>query len=153
AGLAPPRHIHWLDSPLELIAAVGRNDETVSVDDIFTERVSHCVWDDLLRESDELSRLRIGIAESVDCRVRYVQRSVEKRHQAEFGHYYRNEKTLAAEVWRLVTAPALEPIKYTVGAALARAVSMSFTHPNTDRPWRVDRIWARYESDHETYRW
>ena len=153
AGLAPPQHIHWLDGPLELIAAVGRHDESVSVDDFFAERVAHCVWDDLLRDADEVNRLRTGIAESVDCRVRNVQRSVEKRHRAEFGHYYWNEETLAAKIWRVVTAPALDRIKYTVGEALARAVSNSFTHPDTHRPWDIDSIWARYESDHETYRW
>ena len=153
AGLPPPRHIHWLDGPLELIAALGRDDELVSVDDTFTERVPHCVWDDLLGETGEIGRLRTDIIESIDCRVRNVERSVEKRHRAEFGHYYWNAETLAAKVWRVVTAPALERIKYTVGEALARAVSISFTHPNTDRPWKIDRIWARYESDHETYRW
>jgi hypothetical protein len=153
AGVAPPRHIHWLDGPLELIAAVGRHDKSIEIDDIYAERVAHCVWDDLLRDADEVNRLRTDIAESVDCRVRYVQRSVEKRHRAEFGHYDWNEETLAAKVWRVVTAPALERITYTVGEALARAVSISFTHPNTDRPWKIDRIWAHYESDHETYRW
>jgi hypothetical protein len=153
AGLAPPRHIHWLDGPLELIAAVGRNDQSIEIDDIYSERIAHCVWDDMARETDEVSRLRIGIAESVDCRVRNVQRNVEKRHRGKFGHYYWNKETLAAKIWRVVTAPALDRIKYTVGEALARAVSISFTHPNTDRPWRIDRIWARYESEHETYRW
>jgi hypothetical protein len=36
---------------------------------------------------------------------------------------------------------------------LAHAVSNSFTHPDTDGPWEIDRIWAHYESEHETYRW
>ena len=49
-----------------MIAAVGRNDQSIEIDDIYAERVAHCVWDDLLREADEVNRLHTDIAESVD---------------------------------------------------------------------------------------
>jgi hypothetical protein len=152
AGLPPPRHIHWLDGPLELIAALGRDDELVSVDDIFAERVPHCVWDDLLGETDEIRRLRTDIIESADCRVRYVERQVDARIQAAFGHRW-TRAGHAARIWTLVLSPVLDRVESTVGEALAHAVCNSFTHPDMDGPWDVDRIWARYESEHETYRW
>jgi hypothetical protein len=152
AGLPQPRHIHWLDGPLELIAALGRDDELVSVADIYAERVPHCVWDDLLGETDEIGRLRTDIIESVDCRVRYVERQVDARIQAAFGHRW-TRAGHAARIWTLVLSPVLERVESTVGEALAHAVCNSFTHPDLDRPWDVDRIWAHYEADHETYRW
>src|SRR5262249_33012975 len=85
AGLSPPHHIHWLAGPLELIAALARNSTEIAVDDVFTEQVSHCVWDDLLRESTEIQCLQAGLAESVDSRVRGVQQPVEASIQAVFG--------------------------------------------------------------------
>jgi hypothetical protein len=152
AGLPPPRHIHWLDGPLELVAALGRNDESIAVDAIFTERVSHCVWDDMLHEADEVDRLRTDIMEGVDCRVRNVVRRVDAEIQAVFGRRWTGQG-LAARIWTIILSPVLERVESTVGEVLAHAVSNSFTHPDTDGPWDIDRIWAHYESEHETYRW
>jgi len=152
AGLPPPRHIHWLNGPLELIAAVGRHDKSIEIDDIYAERVAHCVWDDLLRETDEVNRLQTGIVESVDNRVRNVERSVEKRIRTKFGLWWASER-VAAQIWDLVARPVVRRIKDSVGEAVARAVHDSFTHLNTNRPWNLDRVWARYEANHETYRW
>ena len=152
AGLPPAQHIHWLNGPLELIAALGRNDQSIEIDDIYAERIVHCVWDDLAQETDEINRLHTGIAESVDCRVRDVQRSVEKLIQAKFGLSW-IRGSLASKVRELVAQPVVDRIKLNVGEALARAVSGSFTHLATDRSWNIDRIWARYEANHETYRW
>jgi hypothetical protein len=151
-ALPPPRHIHWLDGPMELIAAVGRNDESIEIDDIYAERVAHCVWDDLAQETDEIDRLQTGIVESVDCRVRSVERDVEKRIRARFGLPW-TRGSLAAKVRDLIVQPVIDRVKSNVGEGLARAVSGSFTHLATDRSWNIDRIWARYEANHETYRW
>ena len=152
AGLPPPQHIHWLDGPMELIAAVGRNDNSIEIDDIYTERVAQCVWDDLAQEIDEVNRLQTSIVESVDCRARDVERSVEKRIRTKFGLWWASER-VAAQIWDLVARPVVRRIKDSVGEALARAAHDSFTHLNTNRPWNLDRVWARYEANHETYRW
>src|SRR5579862_7465528 len=58
AKLIPPRHIHWLDGPLELVAVLARDEAVVFVDDGFKSRVSACVWDESLRASTEISSLR-----------------------------------------------------------------------------------------------
>ncbi len=67
--LAPPRHIHWLDGPLELVAVLARTNAEVFVEDGFKDRVSHCVWDDSLSESTEISSLQNGVWGSVDAHV------------------------------------------------------------------------------------
>jgi hypothetical protein len=135
-----------------LIAAVGRNDKSIEIDDTYAGRVAHCVWDDLLRETDEISRLQTGIVESVDGRVRSVERNVERRIRAKFGLWWASER-VAAQIWDLVARPVARRVKDLIGEAVARAVHDSFKHLNTNRPWNLDRVWARYEANHETYRW
>src|SRR5215467_12073044 len=114
AGVAAPHHIHWLGGPLELIAALSRNDESISIGDVFTERVAHCVWDDLLCERDEIARLRTGIVESVDFRVRSVQRRAEARIQARFGRRW-SQESLAAAVWNVVGRPMVGSVTARLG--------------------------------------
>ena len=118
---------------------MGRNDQSIEIDDIYAERVAHCVWDDLAQETDEINRLHIGIAESGDSRVRNVPRSVEKLIQAKFGLSW-TRGSLAAKVRELVAQPVVDRIKSNVGEALARAVSGSFTHLATDMSWNINRF-------------
>jgi hypothetical protein len=151
AGLTPPHHIHWLDGPLELVAALAREYEWIEVDDVFTERVSYCVWDDLRREGSEITRsLREAPSKSIDGRVRSVQRLAEASIQHRLG--LRKGVKHAARAWNLIASPTLESVQIAVGEHLAREVAGSFKHPDSDGPWDPDRIWSQ-ESAHETCRW
>src|SRR5262249_49747789 len=79
AGFASPHHIHWLDGPLELVAVLARSDDWHTVDEPYRERVPHCVWDDSVMEGDEIGKLGVVGAESIDHRIRRVARGVETR--------------------------------------------------------------------------
>ena len=120
-GLTPPRHIHWLDGPLELVAVLARGQEWFEVDEEFTERVPHCVWDDTLREEDEISLLGERLLECIDQRVRNVQRQVEARIKANFGSLWGSG--LAAQVWDRLAYPYLDDLFRNVGEPLWRAVA------------------------------
>src|SRR5215469_8872998 len=72
-GLTAPRHIHWLDGPLELVAVLAHDSNLVSIEDRFEDLVPYGIWDDRLRDYIEISRLQGDVAQSIDYRIRSVQ--------------------------------------------------------------------------------
>jgi hypothetical protein len=122
-GLTPPRHIHWLDGPLELVAVLARGYDWIYVDDEFTERVSHCVWDDTLREQDEINFLKDYDRSSVDYRVRSAQQQAEAGIQARFG--LRWGLGLAASVWNWLNTDDMRRVRTDVSERIWRAVAES----------------------------
>lgn len=120
-GLTRPRHIHWLGGPLELVAVLARGQKWFNVDDEFTERVPHCVWDDTLHEQDKVNYLKEDDHRSIDYRVRGVQKQVEDRIKANFGLLWGNGP--AAYVWHRLNYPHLDNLFRNVGEPIWCAVA------------------------------
>jgi hypothetical protein len=145
-GLTAPRHIHWLDGPLELIAVLARESEWISVEDSFRDRVSHCVWDDSIRERSEVSRLRDHVSESVDYRVRSVQKRVRAGLPAGFGQPW--GAGVAGGVWNSIGWIIQDRVRTTVGERLWLGIGNSVGY----RPV-YDRIRDRGGSIEESSLW
>src|SRR5215472_1809273 len=68
AGLAVPRHIHWLSGPLELVTVLAWTGSSVSVEDQYRDLVPHCVWDDIEVDRKEMGNFDQYVNASVDYR-------------------------------------------------------------------------------------
>jgi hypothetical protein len=142
--LAPPRHIHWLDGPLQLVAVLAGDEAEVFVEDGFKERVSHCVWDDSLRESREMSYLREGVGASVLNSIDYRIRRVEERVEKSLPVHFRTNSPVYEPGWSIwcnVSTPIWERVRDGVGWNVWHAVGDSVRSPV---PARIrDRAWGR----------
>jgi hypothetical protein len=144
ARLPPPRHIHWLDGPLELVAVLGHDEAAIFVEDSVTARVSQCVWDDASREGQEMNALQEGgrtsVLSTVDARVSRIWERVEKSLPP---HFRTNSPVMQPgwSVWSDVSHPVWERVRDAVGWSVWRAVADTVRCPLPDRIW--DRFWSR----------
>ena len=148
AGQTPPRHIHWLDGPLQLVAALAHDPALIFVDDELKERVPHCVWDDALRERREINRLREGSGESVstsiDWRIMQVHRRAEDRLPKHFQH---SSRGIGWGIWESVSCTVWERVREGVGERIWQGVGDSAR-------WSIgsrirDQVWGR--EDYSTW--
>ncbi len=130
-GLTAPRHIHWLDGPLQLVAVLARESDWISVEDGFKDRVSHCVWDDSLRDSSEINRLRAGVSESVDYRVRSVQKRVRDGLPGSFGSSWGSG--VAGGIRSSIGWSVQDRVRTNVGERLWRGIGNSLAYPFSNR--------------------
>jgi hypothetical protein len=142
--LAPPRHIHWLDGPLELVAVLGHDEAEIFVEDGVKARVHQCVWDDASREGREMRALcegsRAGVPSTVDFRVSRIWEQVEKSLPP---HFRTNSPAVQPgwSVWSHVSHLVWERVRDEVGWNIWRAVADSVGPPLFERIW--DRFWDR----------
>jgi Domain of unknown function (DUF6745) len=140
AGLEPPRHIHWLDGPLELVAVLARRDGPISVAEEYRERVPHCVWDDAALDRAELASLGDHVAKSVDYRVRRVEHDEWRRVTALLaaGHATSAIRR-STDVWDWVVGPVRQRVQAEVGDRIWDAIGIAAGSPI---PQRIrDRSW------------
>jgi hypothetical protein len=139
AGVAAPNHIHWLDGPLELVAALAAEDWWVSsIDDAYRERVPHCVWDDVKLDQAEIALLGRGVLDSIDHRIRQVAQQTEKRAMVRFDP--RAGHGLLREIWRRIVSRTWDPLRTNVGERIWRAVADAAGWPLS--PWFRDSVWS-----------
>jgi hypothetical protein len=144
AELPPPRHIHWLDGPLELVAVLGHDEAEIFVEDAVKARVPQCVWDDASRESQEMNALqeggRTGILSTIDARVSRIWEQVEKSLPP---HFRTNSPVMQPgwSVWSHLSHLVWERVRDAVGWSIWRAVADSVRCPLPERIW--DRFWGR----------
>jgi hypothetical protein len=133
AGLASPHHIHWLDGPLELVAVLAQSDEWHVMDELYRERIPHCVWDDSVIEDDEIGLLDVAGPASVDDRIRRVGHDVKTRLQTALGFQFVRH-VRASVGWRL------RDVRVAVGEGIWRAVAGAVNRPLT--PWFRSSVWG-----------
>jgi hypothetical protein len=142
--LAPPRHIHWLDGPLELVAVLGHDEAEIVVEDAVKARVPQCVWDDASREGQEMNALqeggRTGILSTVDFRVSRIWERVEKSLPP---HFRTNSPVMQPGwgVWSHLSHLVWERVRDAVGWSIWHAVADRVRCPLPERIW--DRFWNR----------
>jgi hypothetical protein len=147
AGLAPPRHMHWLDGPLELIAVLGGESTWgVWVEDEYRERVPHCVWDDARLDAKEIGRLHEGgaggVTASIDYRIQRLRQQAETSINAQLeiaaGDFVGSG--VAGGVWRRVASPIWDAVRERVGERLWRAIGEASHWPLS--PWIRNSFWG-----------
>ncbi len=154
AELESPRHIHWLDGPLELVAVLTAGYQWAYVDDEYRERVPHCVWDDAKLDADEIAMMRDGptynVTSSTDYRLgrlrQQAETSVRARIEALGG---KNAHTgVAGGVWRRVVTPVWQAARENIGERLWRAVADAARCSLS--PWIRNNSWdtAAYSTWH-----
>jgi len=141
AGVAAPNHIHWLDGPLELVAALVAEDWWVSIEDAYRDRVPHCVWDDSQLDQAEIGLLGRGVLESVDYRIRQVAQQTEKRVRVRFDP--RTAAGLMGEIRSRIGNGVWDPLQANVGERIWRAVADAAGRPLS--PWFRDSVWGRID--------
>lgn len=140
AGLASPRHIHWLDGPLELVAALAAGYDWAYVEDDYRGRVPHCVWDDMELDHDELALMRDGsynnISASIDFRIRELTIQAETRVRARMVTPDGKRATDGIEggVWRRVGMPLWQAIRESIAERVWRTLA------DDARCWLAPRI-------------
>lgn len=119
-GLAAPRHVHWLDGPIELVSVLAHESGATFVQDDLKDHTAHCVWDDIARESREIDLLRNDMRRTVDYRVRSVVRRVRDSLPEGFGPSWGTG--VAGGVWTTIGWPIQSRVVNMLGEGLWRAV-------------------------------
>jgi hypothetical protein len=120
ADLEEPAHIHWLDGPLQLVAALKGDSSILNVDDDYRDCVPHCVWDDILLEEQELALMGPEVTSSLDYRIRRVAHDEEQRINTLFRTGALREGTW--NIWGQVARPVRETVRDPVGDRIWRGV-------------------------------
>jgi hypothetical protein len=120
ADIEEPEHIHWLDGPLQLVAVLGREDYSISVDGDYRDRVPHCVWDDILLEQQELALMGHETPSSRDYRIRRVAYDEKQRVNAllRTGALHGG----SWDIWSQVARPTRQAVREAVGDRIWHAI-------------------------------
>jgi hypothetical protein len=133
AGVPAPGHIHWLDGPLELVAILADASPCIFFAEPYQqyrERVPQCVWDDARLDGDEIARLSGSVLESVDHRIRQLQRRAERRIYAQVNAGGVHPGVgVEGGVWSRVIHPIWDAVRTGVGERIWRAVGEAVCSP------------------------
>jgi hypothetical protein len=131
AGEAAPNHIHWLDGPLELMAVLQADDQQLSLDDAYHERVPHCVWDDRALDQKEIGLLGRDMLDSVEYRVRQVAQQASTRIRAGLDPHVVDSAMW--NIWIEASGRSWDLVRTGVGESIWRALGGTVGRPLA--PW------------------
>lgn len=132
AGLPAPGHIHWLDGPLELVAALAGEELGLCVDEQYRDRVPHCVWDDAQADRDEIQSLA-SAGRGVEHHIQTVHHRASDRVQSSVrlgGNLF------DGGLWDRVRHPFL----IAVGAQVTERIWQAVSHASG---WPLSQQWSR----------
>jgi hypothetical protein len=127
---------------LELVAGLAHEDQWLSNDDYYRDRVPHCVWDDRCLDQAEICLLGRGVLDSADRRIRQVAHQTEAHIRAKLGP--RVVDGLLWDVWTHVGYQAWDPLRTNIGERIWRAVGQAAGWPVSR--WIRNSDWGSLDS-------
>jgi hypothetical protein len=110
AGLTAPPQIHWLDGPRQLVAALTREHEWLSIEDSVRDRISPSVWDSV-KDDQEMSFIETGenVSNSIDYRVTRAQIRAHSL-TINFSVWESVRERVGERIWQAVAASVNRPL-------------------------------------------